>query len=41
MINLRVDKIWGLDPSEELNKMAALRWPSEEGLEVDFIISGG
>ena len=35
----KIDKIWGLDPSEELNKMAA-QVASEEGLEVDFIISG-
>ena len=35
----KIDKIWGLDPSEELNKMAA-QVASEEGLEVDFIIGG-
>ena len=34
----KIDKIWGLDPSEELNKMAA-QVALEEGLEVDFIIS--
>ena len=34
----RVDKIWGLDPSKELNKMAS-KVASEEGLEVDFLIS--
>ena len=33
----KVDKIWGLDPSEELNKMAS-KVASEVGLEVDFII---
>ena len=35
----KIDKIWGLDPSKELNKMAA-QVASEEGLEIDFIISG-
>ena len=33
----KVDKIWGLDPSEELHKMAA-KVASQTGLEVDFII---
>ena len=33
----KVDKIWGLDPSEELNKMAS-KVALEADLEVDFII---
>ena len=33
----KIKKIWGLDPSEELNKMAA-ETASELNLEVDFII---
>ena len=32
----KVEKIWGLDPSEELNKMAS-KVALEAGLEVDFI----
>ncbi|HIC26852.1 MAG: class I SAM-dependent methyltransferase [SAR86 cluster bacterium] len=35
----KVKKIWGLDPSEELNRMAS-KVATEENLEVDFIISG-
>ncbi len=35
----KVNKLWGLDPSEELNKMAA-EVAKEEKMEVDFIISG-
>jgi len=35
----KITKLWGLDPSEELNKMA-LEVAREEDLEVDFIISG-
>ena len=35
----KINKLWGLDPSEELNKMAA-EVAKEEKMEVDFIISG-
>ena len=35
----KITKLWGLDPSEELNKMAS-QVALEEELEVDFIISG-
>ena len=35
----KVKKTWGLDPSEELNRMAS-KVATEENLEVDFIISG-
>ena len=35
----KINKLWGLDPSEELNKMAA-EVAKEEEMEVDFIISG-
>ena len=35
----KINKLWGLDPSEELNKMAA-DVANEEKMEVDFIISG-
>ena len=35
----KVKKIWGLDPSEELNRMAS-KVATEENLEVEFIISG-
>ena len=35
----KINKLWGLDPSEELNKMAA-DVAKEEKMEVDFIISG-
>ena len=35
----KITKLWGLDPSEELNKMAS-QVALEEELEVNFIISG-
>ena len=35
----KINKLWGLDPSEELNKMAS-EVAKEEKMEVDFIISG-
>ena len=35
----KITKLWGLDPSEELNKMAS-EVAKEVELEVDFIISG-
>ena len=35
----KISKLWGLDPSEELNKMAG-EVAKEEKIEVDFIISG-
>jgi len=35
----KINRLWGLDPSEELNKMAA-EVAKEEEMEVDFIISG-
>ena len=35
----KITKLWGLDPSEELHKMAS-KVASEEDLEVDFILSG-
>ncbi len=35
----KINKLWGLDPSEELNKMAA-EVAKQEKMEVDFIISG-
>ena len=35
----KINKLWGLDPSEELSKMAA-EVAKEEKMEVDFIISG-
>ena len=35
----KITKLWGLDPSEELHKMAS-KVALEEDLEVDFIISG-
>ena len=35
----KVNKIWGLDPSKELNRMAS-KVAAEENLEIDFLISG-